>query len=131
MRTPQLVQEIGRAFFVAVNTIVCGFLLCAGALGLSGRAADAGVWQNEGYGVLFLLGALVAGLNLLAFLPDYHKLRSLRWSAYTANAAVVAVGVYMLWGGSVYGAIGGFSPESLLCWAFGLANIVAIAVTGD
>jgi hypothetical protein len=117
--------------FVVINTTVCGCFLWLAGLGLSGRLADAGAWENEGYGVLFLLGALVAGVDLLALFPEHRRIRALRWSAYTANTVVVAVGFYMLWGGSVYGAIGGVSPESLFCWGFGSTNIVAIAMTGD
>jgi hypothetical protein len=131
VRTARFIKAIARVVFVVINAIVGGSLLCLAGLGLSGRLADAGHWENEGYGVLFLLGALVAGVNLLALFPEFRRIRALRWSAYTANTAVVAFGFYLLWGGSVYGAIGGLSSESLLCWGFGSANIMAIAVIGD
>ena len=117
--------------FVVINTTVCGCLLWLAGLGLSGGLADAGAWENQGYGLLLLLGALTAGVNLLAFFPELTSIRALRWSAYTANTVVVAAGFYMLWGSSTYGAIGGLSPESLFCWGFGSTNIVAIAMTGD
>lgn len=131
MKTTRFVSETVRVVLVVANTIVCGFLLCVAVLGLSGDLADAGVWENQGYGALSLLGALIAGENSLVLFPEYHELRALRRLAYAANAAVVTLGFYVFWGVSTSGTTGGLSPESLICWGFGSLNIAGIAMTGD
>ena len=123
-RATRFIKAIVPAIFVVMNTIACGCFLWLAGLGLSGRLADAGIWENQGYGMLFLLGALVAGVDLLALFPEHRRIRALRWSAYTANTVLVAAGFYTLWGDSI-------SPESLYCWGLGSTNIVAIAVTGE
>ena len=127
MDTIQVAKTIVRPVFVVLNTVVCGFGLCLTALSLSGQMPGVGGWGNA----VLLLSVSVTGINLVALFPEFGASRDLRRLAYAANLLVVAVGFFMIGSGSVHCAIGGVPPESFICWAFGTANTLAVAMTGE